>query len=72
MSVVQIINPTLHEAIAALLNGAARGDIVSIKAAIERVRVTAPNLWASDEELTEAILEVASATGLFVCFDGRE
>ncbi|MER8940867.1 hypothetical protein NKH82_15375, partial [Mesorhizobium sp. M0915] len=31
-----------------------------------------PNLRASDEELTEAILEVASATGLFVCFDGRE
>ncbi|ESX80344.1 hypothetical protein X759_12705 [Mesorhizobium sp. LSHC420B00] len=72
MSVVQIVSPTLHEAIAALMNEAARGDIVSIKAAIERVRVTAPNLRASDEELTEAILEVASAIGLFVCFDGRE
>ncbi|MER8533252.1 hypothetical protein NKH61_19570 [Mesorhizobium sp. M1005] len=55
-----------------LLNRADRGDTVSIKAALREAREAAPCLVASDEELTGAIDEAATAMGLCVAFDGRE
>ncbi|MER8835877.1 hypothetical protein [Mesorhizobium sp. M0909] len=72
MSVAQRVGPFLEQAITVLLNRADRRDTVSIKAALREARETAPYLVASDEELTEAILEAATAMGLCVPFDGRE
>ncbi|MER9184860.1 hypothetical protein NKI14_32380, partial [Mesorhizobium sp. M0767] len=40
------------------------GDTVSIKAALREAREAAPCLVASDEELTEAIVEAATAMPL--------
>ncbi|MER8765434.1 hypothetical protein NKH89_32125 [Mesorhizobium sp. M0923] len=72
MSVARRVGPFLEQAITVLLNRADRRDTVSIKAALREARETAPNLVASDEELTEAIVEAATAMGLCVAFDARE
>ncbi|MER8772257.1 MULTISPECIES: hypothetical protein [unclassified Mesorhizobium] len=72
MSVAQRVGPLLEQAITVLLNRADRRDTVSIKAALREAREAAPCLVASDEELTKAILEAATAMGLYVPFDGRE
>ncbi|MER9432890.1 hypothetical protein [Mesorhizobium sp. M0408] len=72
MSVARTVGPLLEQAITVLLNRADRRDTVSIKAALREARETAPYLVASDEELTEAIVEAATALGLCVAFDCRE
>ncbi|MER8843155.1 hypothetical protein [Mesorhizobium sp. M0768] len=72
MSVARRVGPFLEQAITVLLNRADRRDTVSIKAALREARETAPNLVASDEELTEAIVEAATAMGLCVAFDAQE
>ncbi|MER9770244.1 hypothetical protein NKJ09_30065 [Mesorhizobium sp. M0189] len=72
MSVAQRVGPLLEQAITVLLNRADRRDTVSIKAALREARETAPYLVASDEELTEAIVEAATAMGLCVAFDAQE
>ncbi|MER9443362.1 hypothetical protein NKI79_18580 [Mesorhizobium sp. M0340] len=72
MSVAQRVGPFLEQAITVLLNRADRRDTVSIKAALREARETAPYLVASDEELTEAIVEAATAMGLCVAFDAQE
>ncbi|MES0151880.1 hypothetical protein NKJ95_32905 [Mesorhizobium sp. M0012] len=72
MSVAQRVGPILEPAINVLLNRADLGDTVSIKVALREAREAAPYLVASDEELTEAIVEAATAMGLYVAFDGRE
>ncbi|TIT20195.1 MAG: hypothetical protein E5W81_08980 [Mesorhizobium sp.] len=64
MTNVQRVTPVLEQAIAALLNRAEYGDTVSIKAALKEIRQAAPYLVASDEELTEAVVEVSAAMGL--------
>ncbi|MER8367687.1 hypothetical protein [Mesorhizobium sp. M0306] len=64
MSNVQRVTPVLEQAIAALLNRAEYGNTVSIKAALKEIRQAAPYLVASDEELTEAVVEVSAAMGL--------
>ncbi|MER8459236.1 MULTISPECIES: hypothetical protein [unclassified Mesorhizobium] len=72
MSVARRVGPFLEQAITVLLNRADRRDTVSIKAALREARETAPYLVASDEELTEAIVEAATAMGLCVAFDAQE
>ncbi|RWO84920.1 hypothetical protein [Mesorhizobium sp.] len=72
MSIVHSVGPILDQAIAAVLNRAGFGDTVSVKAALNLVRQAAPDLVASNDDLTEAILEVAAALGLFVAFDDNE
>ncbi|MER8481668.1 hypothetical protein NKI01_26005 [Mesorhizobium sp. M0815] len=72
MSVAQRVGPLLEQAITVLLNRADRRDTVSIKAALREAREAAPYLVASDEELTEAIVEAATAMGLCVAFDAQE
>ncbi|MER8817631.1 MULTISPECIES: hypothetical protein [unclassified Mesorhizobium] len=72
MSVARRVGPFLEQAITVLLNRADRRDTVSIKAALREARETAPYLVASDEELTEAIVEAATALGLCVAFDAQE
>ncbi|WP_245525685.1 MULTISPECIES: hypothetical protein [unclassified Mesorhizobium] len=47
------------------------GDIVSVRATIRGVRLNAPYLQDSNEELTGVIVEIAKAWGLAVLFDGR-
>ncbi|MER8478040.1 hypothetical protein [Mesorhizobium sp. M0220] len=64
MSNLQRVTPVLEQAIAALLNRAEYDDTVSIKAALKEIRRAAPYLAASDEELTEAIIEVSAVMGL--------
>lgn len=68
---MQRLSPVLEQVILAIINRANRRDTVSIKSALDEVRESAPYLLASDDELTEAIVEAATAMGLFVCFDGR-
>jgi hypothetical protein len=72
MRIVHRVGPVLDQAIAAVLNRAGHGDTVSVKAALNQVRQDAPGLVASNDDLTEAILEVAAALGLFVAFDERD
>ncbi|MER9670245.1 hypothetical protein [Mesorhizobium sp. M0203] len=72
MSVARRVGPFLEQAITVLLNRADRRDTVSIKAALREARETAPYLVAFDEELTEAIVEAATALGLCVAFDAQE
>ncbi|CAH2395909.1 hypothetical protein [Mesorhizobium ventifaucium] len=72
MSIAQRVGPVLDQAIAAILNRADRGETVSVKAALNHVRQSAPDLTACDNQLTEAIVEVAAALGLFVAFDNCE
>ncbi|RWM91854.1 MAG: hypothetical protein EOR84_19935 [Mesorhizobium sp.] len=72
MSIVHRVGPVLDQAIAAVLNRAGYGDTVSVKAALDQVRQAAPGLVASNDDLTEAILEVAAALGLCVAFDEHE
>ncbi|PAQ10984.1 hypothetical protein CIT26_06740 [Mesorhizobium temperatum] len=62
----------LDQAITAILNRADHGDTVSIKAALNQIRQAAPDLVASNDEVTEAIAEAATALGLFVAFDERD
>lgn len=63
---------TAEQVVVALLEGADRGDIVSVKATMHQAREAGPHLLETDEELTEAIVIVATALGLFVAFDSRE
>lgn len=72
MGIVQRVGPVVEQAIAAVLNRVDHRDTVSITAAVHKARAAAPDLMASDEELIEAIVEVATAIGLFVAFDGWE
>lgn len=72
MSKVQRVSPVVSQAIAAVLNREDRGDTISITATSNAARQAAPYLVASDEELTEAIVEAATALGLSVAFDGRK
>lgn len=72
MSIVRRVGPVLDQAIAAILNRADHGDIVSIKAALNHIRHSAPDLVASNDELTEAIMEAATALGLTVASDADE
>ncbi|TIX42918.1 MAG: hypothetical protein E5W81_07045 [Mesorhizobium sp.] len=72
MSKVQRVSPVVEQAIAAVLNREDRGDTISITATSKAARQAAPYLVASDEELTEAIVEAATALGLSVAFDGRK
>ncbi|RWM15115.1 MAG: hypothetical protein E5X53_05395 [Mesorhizobium sp.] len=71
MSIVHRVGPVLDQAIDAVLNRAGHGNTVSVKAALNQVRQAAPGLVASNDDLTEAVLEVAAALGLFVAFDER-
>ncbi|MER9965588.1 hypothetical protein [Mesorhizobium sp. M0060] len=71
MSIVQRVGPVLDQAITAVLNRTDHGDTVSIKAALNQIRQAAPDLVASNDELTEAIVEAATALGLLVAFDER-
>ncbi|WP_027168519.1 hypothetical protein [Mesorhizobium sp. WSM3224] len=63
---------TAEQVIVELLEKAKPGDLVSFKAAMEQAREAAPHLLETDEELTETIVTVATAFGLFVAFDSRE
>ncbi|MER8387740.1 hypothetical protein NKJ46_14680 [Mesorhizobium sp. M0166] len=72
MSKVQRVSPVVEQAIAAVLNREDRGDTISITATLNAARQAAPHLVASDEELTEAIVEAATALGLSVAFDRGE
>lgn len=72
MSIVQRVGPVLEQAIAVVINRADHGNTVSIKAALNHVRQAAPELVASNDEVTEAIAEAATALGLFVAFDEHE
>ncbi|RUU39367.1 hypothetical protein EOC93_22335 [Mesorhizobium sp. M6A.T.Ce.TU.002.03.1.1] len=72
MSIVRRVGPVLDQAIAAILNRADHGDIVSIKAALNHIRHSAPDLVASNDELIEAIIEAATALGLTVASDADE
>ncbi|TJW35520.1 MAG: hypothetical protein E5W83_34465, partial [Mesorhizobium sp.] len=52
---------TAEQVVILLLDTPAHPYIVSVKAAMKQARETAPNLLVSDEELTEAIVNVATA-----------
>ncbi|MEI9412654.1 hypothetical protein [Mesorhizobium salmacidum] len=71
---IRIVAPVLtaEQVVVELLKRADRGDIVSVKAAMDQAREAAPHLLETDEELTEAIVTVATALGLLVAFDLRE
>ncbi|TIS56676.1 MAG: hypothetical protein E5W82_18530 [Mesorhizobium sp.] len=74
MGIVHWVGPvaTAEEIVVLLLDTPAHPYIVSVKAAMKQAREAAPNLLVSDEELTEAIVNVATALDLSVAFDGRE
>jgi hypothetical protein len=72
MSIVQRVGLVLDQAIAAVLNRTDYGDTVSIKATLNKIRQAAPDLVASNDDITEAIVEVATAMGFLVAFDAGE
>ncbi|TGQ37227.1 hypothetical protein [Mesorhizobium sp. M00.F.Ca.ET.216.01.1.1] len=74
MGIVHWVGPVAmaEEIVVLLLDTPAHPYIVSVKAAMKQAREAAPNLLVSDEELTEAIVNVATALDLSVAFDGRE
>ncbi|MER8830039.1 hypothetical protein NKH73_28050 [Mesorhizobium sp. M0938] len=72
MSVVKRVGPVLNQAIAAILNRGDHGDTVSIKATLDHIRQAAPDLIASNDELIEAIVEIAAALDLSVASDAGE
>lgn len=56
----------LQEAINAVLNRADWEDTISISVALRRVREAAPHLVATDQEIRDAIVEVADALRLSI------
>jgi hypothetical protein len=63
---------TASDLVKEALQGAATGDIISVKAAIASVRGNGPHLQDTDSDLTELLVEAATMLGLFVAFDLRE
>lgn len=63
VGIVQRVGPIVEQAIAAVLNRADHSDTVSITAALNKARAAAPDLVASDDELSDAIVEAATAMG---------
>lgn len=63
VGIVQRVGPIVEQAIAAVLNRADHSDTVSIIAALNKAGAAAPDLVASDDELSDAIVEAATAMG---------